>query len=97
MGYTLEEYHRGLAAIEEEAKQKKVALVKEFAMANNPHKKGDTIRDSEGGLIIERINIHYGYGNSLPYCSYGGTELKKDGTPKLRQSKRTIAQFNIIE
>lgn len=97
MEYTLEEYRKRVIQIEEEAKDKKRQLVREFALANNPYKKGDIITDHNGSLLIEKLIINWGFGNSLPYCSYSGVELKKDGTPMKRQSARSVSQDNIIK
>lgn len=97
MEYTIEKYREKIAEIEEEAAQKKRLLVREFALGNNPYKKGDIIKDDIGSLIIEKVQVHFGFGNSLPYCSYTGVELKKDGTPRLKQDNRRISQLNIIK
>jgi hypothetical protein len=97
MEYTLEAYKERLAAIEEEKKQKENEVIREFALALNPYKKGDIIKDSEGGMIIQSIRLNRAYSNKLPYCTYRGTELKKDGTPRKVQRGRSIAQFNIIK
>lgn len=97
MEYTLEAYKERLAAIGEEKKQKENEVIREFASALNPYKKGDIIKDSEGGMIIQNIRINSLYSRDLPYCSYRGIELKKDETPRKVQSGRSIAQFNIIK
>lgn len=97
MEYNLETYRARVAEIEEEAKNKKRLIVREFAIANNTYKRGDIIKDHMGSLIIDKIIVNGGYGNYLPYCSYSGIELKKDGTPLKRQTDRSISQNNIIK
>lgn len=97
MEYTLENFTKRLAEIEEEKKQKDNEVIREFALALNPYKKGDIIKDSEGGMIIQSVRINIMYRRELPYCTYRGIELKKDNTPRKVQSGRSIAQFNIIE
>lgn len=97
MEYNLENYKAHIAEIEKEMQAKKDKLIREYASANNPYKIGDIITDSIGSLIIEKINFVRPSYNTLPSCVYYGTELKKDGTPMKRQSKRPIYQNYIIK
>lgn len=98
MEYTLEKFCEGLKAIEVEASQKRELLNKVFAIHNNPYKVGDIVEDSNGKLEIEKITYSSSYGNYLPQCVFRGIDLKKDGTPKLRQDKdRRVYQSNIIK
>ncbi len=97
MEYSIDNYRIGLEQIEREALEKRNALSIAFAKANNPHKKGDIIADSTGSIIIEEIKVQRGYNNVLPTCIYYGIELKKDGTPRVRQERRAVYQSNLIK
>jgi hypothetical protein len=98
MEYTLEKFKSGIEDIETYAELKKSQLIAQFALANNPYKIGDIVTDHIGSLLIEKIKVRNQYNyNKLPDCLYFGIELKKDGTPKIRQDKdRRIFQSNII-
>ena len=92
MEYTLENYKKGLAEIENEATVRKNKLAREFAEANNPFKEGDIITDGVDTLEIKSFKVSLGWGNTLPEIVCYGVELKKDGTPKIRQSRICIYQ-----
>lgn len=97
MEYTLENYKAELAKIEEEVKERKHKLAREFAQGNNPYKLGDIITDGTNTIQITKFKLSIGWGNELPCLAFYGVELKKDGTPKLRQSGEAIYQRNIIK
>lgn len=97
MEYTLENYQKEVKKIEDEKELKIRELMREFAIANNPYKKGDIITDHIGSIIMESFKIYRPSYNSLPSCVYYGIELKKDGTPRVRQEKRPLYQINIVK
>lgn len=91
---TEQEYQKRLMSIRNESRKQECELAVEYAMSNNPYKVGDIIQDRIGRLRIEKIEVKrmfYGY----PYCIYFGVELKKDGTPHKRQTRRYIVQGDI--
>jgi len=89
------EYLQKLEELEIELKNKKVELMRDFVIENNPYKIGDKVTDHIGSIIIEKIGFSWGYNN--PCATYFGTELKKDGTPTKRLTKRTVWQSNIVK
>lgn len=90
------EYLQKLEELEIELKNKKVELMRDFVIENNPYKIGDKVTDHIGSIIIEKIGFSWGYNNN-PCATYFGTELKKDGTPTKRLTKRTVWQSNIVK
>jgi hypothetical protein len=70
-------------------------LIIEYCKQNNPYKIGDTFTDHRGSILIERIT-YYTYATDKHCCVYFGLELKKDGTPRKDQSKRSAYQLNDI-
>ena len=88
-----EEYLQKIKKLEREFENRKLELIKEFVRANNPYKIGDKVTDRIGSIIIENIGIEW-YG-SKPCAIYTGLELKKDGTPTKRQTRRRVWQSNI--
>jgi hypothetical protein len=97
MEHTLEEYLKRIAEIDKKAEMEKTSVVLEFARANNPYKEGDIVSDGTNTIRVTRMKVTRGWGNVLPFCYYYGVELKKDGTPKVRQSGLNIAQTNIVK
>ena len=67
-------------------------LKKEYAMANNTVKIGEVVQDHIGKIIVESIGVYYA---DKPECFYCGTELKKNGEPRIKKSTRTVYQTNI--
>lgn len=92
---TKKEYESRLAALEKEHKAKCNELARVFAMANNPYKVGDILRDHYQIIRVERI----GWGHNLrglPECWYRGTQLTKKLEPKKRQDlDPRMAQSNV--
>jgi hypothetical protein len=92
-----EEYLQKVTELESEFKNKKLELMKDFVRANNPYKIGDKITDHIGSIIIEKIGFAWGWGYSVgkPCATYTGLELKKDGTPTKKESRRQVWQSDI--
>ncbi len=97
MEYNLENYQKALNEIDKEMEERRRKLSILFAKENNPYKEGDIVTDNIGSLEIKSIKYFNNGWNALPCCVYYGSELKKDGSPKLRQEKRGVYQTNIIE
>lgn len=98
MEYTAENFVKSLKELEEKYRKEQQHINRIFALNNNPYKIGDIITDHSGTLLIEEIKFKPSYNTELPECVFLGTELKKDGTPKLRQDKdRRVYQSNIIK
>jgi len=89
------DYEIKMAQLLNEHTEKQKKLMVEFCNANNPYKVGDIFTDHIGSIIIEKIKYSFSY-SSIPCCTYFGLELKKDGTPKNNESKRTAWQLNDI-
>ena len=90
-----EEYSKKILELQLEFENKKFELMKEFVRSNNPHKIGDKVTDSLGSIVIEQIGFAHGYVDK-PCAKYFGIELKKDGTPKKKTSRRQVWQLNVI-
>lgn len=91
---TYEEYLRKLKELESEFEDKKVKLMKDFVIANNPYKIDDKVTDHVGSIIIKKIKYNTGF--TRPCAVYTGLVLKKDGTPTKSKSYREVWQSNII-
>ena len=93
-------YEQAKLQLETKHRNELAELVKEYALAQNPYKTGDVIRDHS--CTIRIINIKTTTSFSKPTCVYKGIELKNDGTPKKARGLdsnvySTIWQTNIIE
>lgn len=91
-----DEYLQKVKELERELGHKKAALMMEFVNANNPYKIGDKITDHIGSIIIEKMGYAWNYPDSNPCATYYGLELKKDGTPNKKGSRRQVWQSNIV-
>ncbi len=89
-----EEYLQKEKNLTIEFENNKTELMKEFIRANNPYKAGDIVTDHIGSIMIERMSFSWG-GWGRPCAVYHGIELKKDGTPTKKGSRREVYQSNI--
>ena len=73
-------YQDALKELNEKHKKEKDALIRAFALEQNPHKQGDVISDHRCTIRITKIWTLCEH--DKPTCVYDGIELKKDLTPK---------------
>ena len=90
-----EEYLQKVKELESEFENRKVELMKDFVGANNPYKIGDKVTDHIGSIIIEKMGFAWGYSGGKPCATYTGLELKKDGNPTKKESRRKVWQSNV--
>lgn len=93
----LKEYNEKLKEITSEAEKKKLNLMKEFALSNNPYKIGDKITDHAGTIIVEKMHVGFATLSGVPGMVYFGIELNKDGKSNKRGNKRSAYQCNLIK
>jgi hypothetical protein len=86
-----------LKVLEQEYNLKQKEVIREYCDANNPYKIGDKFTDHIGTILIEKISYYYYSLGGDPCCTYYGSELKKDGTPKKNGDKRKAYQSNDIK
>lgn len=89
------EYHKALNAIKNKYGKAKDNLLIDYATANNPCKIGDIIEDYIGKGKIIRQNVTLNYYDKYSLMFYECIELKKDGTPRKKETLRAIYQCNI--
>ena len=95
---TEEEFKAELKKIEEEALNKKLQLYRKYALAHSTYNVGDIFTDHIGSILIEKIKECVVFNtNNLPSCIYFGLELKKDGTPTKKMTKRDAYQVNEVK
>lgn len=89
----LEKQKNLLKKYREEVKE----LAREYASAHNSIQKGDIITDHIGSIRVENISVEYSALDIayVPKCIYEGLEVKKDGTPFKKGTKRTVWQSNL--
>ena len=93
-----EEYNIELKKLEADFKIQKDKLAHRCAEENNSYKVGDTVTDHIGSILVEKIGTTYGFHyNDIPYSTYFGIELKKNGEPTKKGNKRLVHQINIEE
>ena len=94
---TKEEFNERMSEITQEFDKKKEKLWIEFAKSNNIVQIGDVVRDLIGLIKVESAQVYLPSFSIYPSLRYVGTELKKDGTPKKRETKRSVYQHNLVE
>lgn len=92
---TYEEYQVAVKALEKEYMEKEQAVVREYALSNNPVKIGDVIRDHHCKIKVERISVLRSF-SKKPQCVYSGPRLKKNGEPYKNGDTESIWQSNLI-
>jgi hypothetical protein len=91
---TLEEYKKAVDFIIKQAEIEKKRIATEYALSNNPVSIGDIVEDHFGKFQVTSVGFYY---SMPPCCTYSGIELKKDSTPKKKQSNRVVFQSNLIK
>lgn len=87
-----------LKELEEYFEGKKTYIFRAYCESNNPHKKGDIIKDDQGSIQIESISFtRKNFFTGEPCCVYDGVELTKKLVPNKLGRKRSIYQPDIIE
>lgn len=87
-----EEYKNQLSELSRDFEKSKQKLAIQYAKINNSVKVGDVFTDHIGSVKVESIGFDI---HGEPQCVYYGIELKKDGRPTLKGSKRQAYQRNI--
>lgn len=77
---TIEEFETKRKELRKKFEAEEILLAKEYAVANNPHQKGDIIESYQGRLLIEDFTV-IKYSLGLPEIEFIGVRLKKDNTP----------------
>ena len=91
-----QEYKDRLKRLEKEFENNKIALIKEYAVSNNPYRVGDTIEDHNGKGEIVSWQAYIGFMKNLPSLVYTCKNFTKSGSISKREPKRNIYQGNII-
>ena len=92
---TKEEYNNLVNELDVEHSKKLKALQIRCANENNDVKVGDKFTDQCGTILVDKISIYITYGG-MPTCVYFGLELKKDGAPTKKGTKRDAFQVNKV-
>lgn len=97
---TKEEYKATIKLIEDKYKSDILSVKRDYALANNYYKEGDTLTDRGGTtVVVDKIGVYLmfsDYTNSYPECYYEGFELTKKGVPFKDGRRAAIYQSNII-
>lgn len=95
-----EELNHKLKELEKRFDMERKTLIKEFCDSRNTYKVGDVFTDHVGSIIIEKMTYSLGgtsFGFDRACMIYEGVELKKDGTPKKNNPKRSAWQSNDVK
>ena len=94
---TFEKYLEEVNNLLKRHKDERDQLALNYALAHNSIKKGDIATDHIGSIRVEKILVDYSIIDKtrVPQCVYEGVELKKDGTPLKRATKRSVWQSNL--
>ncbi len=95
---TPEEYKVNLSLLEDDFNNKKFKLMREFAMADCPYKKDDTVYLQDGSaILVKRFSISIEH--SLPVYHIVGTVLtkKKGEVTKKGKNDRWIKPSDVVK
>lgn len=92
---TKQEFDNVLNALEKRYNDAKEQLYIEYAKSNNPCKIGDIIEDHIGKGKIIKQKVTRNYHDKRSSMFYECIELKKDNTPRKKETLRTIYQCNL--
>ena len=90
---TKQEYLNEVKELDIEHAKKLKALQIKCANENNDVKVGDKFTDHCGTILVEKISVFISYCET-PSCVYYGLELKRDGTPTKKGTRRDAYQMN---
>lgn len=91
-----EEFDNRLKELKLEFNKNKKALLVDFALSNNTIAVGNIIKDHIGCAKVIKLDIYCAY-DGYSEMKYNCIELKKDGTPKKKETMRWVYQSNIKE
>ena len=94
---TKDDFDVRMSEITQEFNEKREKLWIEFAKSNNIVQIGDVVRDHTGLIKVEGAQVFLPSFSNYPYMRYEGTELKKDGTLKKKETIRSVFQGNMVE
>lgn len=93
---TREEFDNRMKELNLEFDKNKKALLVKLALSNNTIAVGDIVKDHIGCAEVIKVGINYTY-DGYSEMKYNCIELKKDGTPKKKETMRWVFQSNIKE
>jgi hypothetical protein len=95
---TNEEYITRFNKIEEDCKNKKWELMRQYCASNNPYHKGDVLVSVGGNMIeVEKIRVRATLGSKIPELKYTGKRLRKDLTPYKNSEENTIFLHSVAK
>ena len=92
-----EDYKAKLKAIEHEARERIIALSRDYAFSNSSVISGDVVTDNVGSVAVEKVKYTKGDAKHIPQCVYYGIELTKSMKPRKDGSKRNVYQSNLLK
>lgn len=93
---TLDEYKSKLNSLEDEFRENKKILAKEYLSSNNPVRIGDIVASRTSRIKVEKIIWRFNY-EGLPELEYHGSGLRKDLQPLKSGAWSVIKQTNMIK
>ena len=94
---TEQEYNQQLIKLKKDYEFNVNRLNEGFALSNNPYNEGCIFQDHIGKIKVESIDVVNLSGYALPSCVYEGVELKIDGTPRVKVTRRKAFQVNEVK
>ena len=92
---TREEFNKRKTAINVEYEKMKQDLYEKFAYENSTVEVDDIVEDHIGCGRVLRMKTTFAGFDSYPSLVYICLEVKKDGTPKKKETYREIYQVNV--
>jgi len=90
------EFQESFTRLLKEFEFNKRVLSRDYAFSNNTIKVGDIIKSAQGSILVDEVKFTVSVRGELPYCSYWGRLLTKEGKLRKDGKRRRITQMEML-
>ena len=90
------EFQESFTRLLEEFEFNKRVLSRDYAFSNNTIKVGDIIKSARGSILVDEVKFTVSVRGELPYCSYWGWLLTKEGKLRKDGKRYIITQMEML-
>lgn len=90
------EFQESFTRLLEEFEFNKRVLSRDYAFSNNTIKVGDIIKSARGSILVDEVKFTVSVRGELPYCSYWGRLLTKEGKLRKDGKRCRITQMEML-
>ena len=90
------EFQESFTRLLKEFEFNKRVLSRDYAFSNNTIKVGDIIKSAQGSILVDEVKFTVSVRGELPYCSYWGRLLTKEGKLRKDGKRCRITQMEML-